>query len=94
MAMKLPTLASFHFKIESDYLPDRRVCTEENSYCEDDCHVLSEGKLPDCLVLNERKLLGCRTDEISSCWHDLRARYSDFFIQYTMRSCPHLRTLC
>ena len=27
-----------------------------------------------------------RTDEISSCWHDLRARYSDFFIQYTMQS--------
>ena len=46
--------------------------------------------VPDCRA---------RTDEISSCWHDLRARYSDFFIQFTMRSCLHwrngiLRTLC
>ena len=33
---------------ESDYLPDRRVCTEENSYCENDCRVLNEGKLRGC----------------------------------------------
>ena len=33
---------------KSDYLPDRRVRTEENSYCEDDCRVLNEGKLLRC----------------------------------------------
>ena len=34
--------------LESDYLPDRRVRTEENSYCEDDCRVLNEGKFLGC----------------------------------------------
>ena len=29
-------------------LPDRRVRTEENSYCKDDCCVLNEGKLLGC----------------------------------------------
>ena len=80
---------------ESDYLPDRRVRTEENSYCEDDYRVLNEGKLLGCLTVvysmkeNFLSACGARTDEISSCWHDLRARCSDFFIQYTMWSCPH-----
>ena len=36
-------------KKESDYLPDRHVHTEENSYSEDDCRVLNEVKLLGCL---------------------------------------------
>ena len=37
-----------YFLKESDYLPDHRVGTEENSYCKDDCRVLNEGKLLGC----------------------------------------------
>ena len=51
------------FFIESDHLPDRRVRTEENSYCEDDCRVLNEGKLFGCLTVvysKKENFLGTR----------------------------------
>ena len=37
-----------YFLKESDYLHDRHLGTEENSYCTDDCRVLNEGKLLGC----------------------------------------------
>ena len=72
------------FIIQSDYLPDCRVRTEENAYCEDDCRVL----------LNEGKLVGCSSVVPGLMKYRLGGMtyvhaISDFFIQYTMRSCPH-----
>ena len=69
--------------VQSDYLPDCRVHTEENSYCEDDFRVLNVGKLVGCPTVVPRLIkyrLGGTT-----YMHAI----PNFFIQYRMRSCPH-----
>ena len=88
----LPFNAFLYF-YQGDYLPDCRVRTEEDSYCEDDCHVLNEGKLVGCPTVVPRLMKYCLGG--TTYVHAI----SNFFMQYTMRSCPQrriglLRTLC
>ena len=72
-----------HFMEQSDYLRDHSVRTKENSYFEDDCCILDEGKLVGCPTVVPG-LMKYRPGGMTY----VRAT-SDFFIQYKMRSCPH-----